>query len=90
MESREDWSYEQALSRLRTVVEQLERQSFGLEESLALFEEGMQLSRLCDGKLRDVEQRVRVLVERGDSEQMATSRGDLELEMEMSDEPDEF
>lgn len=74
-----DMSYEQSLARLKTVVDQLERGSLDLEESLRLFEEGMDLSRGCDDKLREVEERVQVLVERSQDSRPA-ERGDLELE----------
>ncbi|GMU57813.1 MAG: hypothetical protein AMXMBFR33_69590 [Candidatus Xenobia bacterium] len=59
-----DLSYEQAVARLKEVVEKLEQGSLDLEESLRLFEEGVSLSRLCDEKLRVVEARVQVLVEK--------------------------
>lgn len=81
-----EFTYEQALNRLRTVVEQLERGSLDLEKSLSLFEEGMSLSRLCDTKLQEVEARVRVLVDQSEREQVSAERGDLDLEMEAIDE----
>ncbi len=70
-------TYEEALTRLKTVVEQLERGSLGLEESLKLFEEGMHLSQVCDRKLTEVEARVRVLVGRNEA---PSPRKDLNLE----------
>lgn len=77
MSQPEQWNYEQALTRLKTVVEQLERGSLGLEESLTLFEEGMSLSRICDEKLTEVEARVRVLVGLGEN---PSTRNDLDME----------
>ena len=62
-----DLSYEQAVARLKEVVEKLEQGSLDLEESLRLFEEGIVLSRTCDEKLRVVEARVQVLVEKSNS-----------------------
>lgn len=62
-----DLSYEQAVARLKEVVEKLEQGSLDLEESLRLFEEGISLSRTCDEKLRVVEARVQVLVEKSNS-----------------------
>ncbi len=62
-----DLSYEQAVARLKEVVEKLEQGSLDLEESLRLFEEGIVLSRTCDEKLRGVEARVQVLVEKSNS-----------------------
>lgn len=59
-----DLSYEQAVARLKELVEKLEQGSLDLEESLRLFEEGISLSRTCDEKLRVVEARVKVLTEK--------------------------
>lgn len=57
-------SYEQALDQLRIIVQQLEAGQQGLEQSLELFEQGIELTRFCDDKLKSVEERVRVLVAR--------------------------
>ena len=48
---REKLSFEAALSRLERIVRQLESGEAKLEESIALYEEGMQLKSLCEGKL---------------------------------------
>jgi len=57
-----DLTFEQAFRQLGEVVEQLEGGELPLEQSLALFERGMALARLCEGKLDDAEQRVQQLV----------------------------
>ena len=57
-----DLTFEQAFQQLGEVVEQLEGGELPLEQSLALFERGMALARLCEGKLDDAEQRVQQLV----------------------------
>ncbi|MEW6278042.1 MAG: exodeoxyribonuclease VII small subunit [Candidatus Eremiobacterota bacterium] len=62
--SESDLSYEQAVARLKEVVDRLEQGNLDLEESLRLFEEGVSLSRLCEDRLRVVEARVQVLVEK--------------------------
>jgi exodeoxyribonuclease VII small subunit len=72
-------SYESNLARLRQVVEQLERGSLSLDESLRLFEEGMALSQLCDGQLAAVEERVKVLVSERGAQDLAT-RKEIDLE----------
>lgn len=72
--------YEANLSRLRHVVEQLEKGALSLEDSLKLFEEGMALSRLCDGQLAAVEERVKVLVSGQHPQELAT-RKEIELEI---------
>ncbi len=70
-------NYEENLARLQQVVERLERDALGLEESLTLFEEGMSLVQQCDEQLRRVEERVKVLV--SGSESLAT-RAELPVE----------
>ena len=58
-----DVTFEQALDRLESLVDQLERGELPLEASLQAFEEGMKLSRLCSRQLEEAEKRVRVLSE---------------------------
>lgn len=63
-------SYEQALDQLRRIVQQLESGQQGLEQSLQLFEQGIELTRFCDGKLQSVEDRVKILLSRNQSQDM--------------------
>lgn len=60
-------SFEQILARLEHVVERLESGELPLEESLAIFEEGIRLSRAGAKRLDDAERRVEELLEGGDS-----------------------
>lgn len=62
MENTKDLTFEQAFEQLGEVVQQLESGELPLEQSLALFERGMALARLCEGKLDDAEQKVQKLV----------------------------
>ncbi len=55
-------TFDQALKRLEEIVEQLESGQPGLEESLALFEEGVKISLLCQGELRKTDGQVNLLV----------------------------
>ena len=55
-------SFEASLHRLSEVVEKLESGELGLEESLALFEEGVGLARTAQRRLDDAEKRVEELV----------------------------
>jgi exodeoxyribonuclease VII small subunit len=55
-------SFEASLHRLTEVVEKLESGRLGLEESLALFEEGVGLSRAAQQRLDAAEKRVEELV----------------------------
>ncbi len=55
-------TFEAALRRLEEIVQRLEKGELPLEESLALYEEGIRLARLCHGKLEEAEGRIELLV----------------------------
>ncbi len=65
MENVKDLSFEEAFQQLGEVVQRLEGGELPLEQSLALFEQGMALARLCESKLDDAELRVQQLVGSG-------------------------
>lgn len=73
-----DLSFEEILARLSQVVEQLERGDLPLERSLAIFEEGVRLSRLGQRRLDDAETRVEELLEGEDGDGARTRRLDTE------------
>lgn len=52
---------ESALKRLDEVVSGMSRQGVSLEDSLALYEEGVALVKLCNSKLEGVERRINML-----------------------------
>lgn len=54
-------SFESALEKLQLTVKKLESGELSLEQSLAFFEEGVRLTRLCQEQLAAVEQRVELL-----------------------------
>ena len=54
--------FETALEELEQVVEQLESGDLSLEDSLAAFEKGVGLVKLCNQKLTEVEKKVELLV----------------------------
>jgi exodeoxyribonuclease VII small subunit len=64
-ESPEDLPFERALERLEAIVARLEQGDLALEEALAVFEEGVALSRRCAAQLDAAERRVEVLVREG-------------------------
>lgn len=51
-------SFEQAVSELQSVVEKLEAGKVALEDSLALYERGVELVKICNERLDVAEQRV--------------------------------
>lgn len=57
--------FEAALTELDTIVKKLEDGDIPLEQSLQLFERGVQLSRFCHTRLEEAEKRIEVLNDRG-------------------------
>ncbi len=55
-------TFERALARLQEIVGELEDPEKGLETSLALFEEGVALSRFCRSKIDEIQKRVEVVL----------------------------
>ena len=56
--------FEAALSELEGIVKKLEEGDLTLENSLALYERGVELSRFCHARLEDAEKRIEILNER--------------------------
>jgi exodeoxyribonuclease VII small subunit len=57
--------FEAAIAELETVVKRLEEGELSLEQSLALYERGVTLSKFCHARLEDAERRIELLNERG-------------------------
>lgn len=57
--------FEQAITELDEIVRTLEQGDLPLEQSLALFERGVRLSRFCHDRLEAAEQRIQVLTQNG-------------------------
>ena len=60
--------FEQCLARLEEVVRKLESANLPLDQAMKLFEEGMQLSRDCQGQLEQAEARVEILLKKAGAE----------------------
>ena len=58
--------FETALAELDALVKKLEEGELTLEQSLALYERGVQLSRFCHTRLEEAERRIEILTDRGD------------------------
>lgn len=54
-------SYEAALEDIERIVEQLESGELSLEDSLAIFEKGVGLTKYCYQKLDEVEKKIEIL-----------------------------
>jgi exodeoxyribonuclease VII small subunit len=61
-------SFEKALTDLEHIVGRLESADLTLDEALALFEEGIRLSRFCSEKLSEAEKKVALLVSDADGQ----------------------
>ncbi len=72
-------TFEKALQKLEDSVRKLEDGSVGLEEALKTFEEGIQWSRQCHGRLAEAEKKVEVLL-KTDKEELTQVAFDLEDE----------
>ena len=59
------WTLEAALDRLNEIVGRIEGESLELDESLALFEEGVRLLRFAEGVLESADERIRQLLDDG-------------------------
>jgi exodeoxyribonuclease VII small subunit len=64
--------FEEALEKLEEIVSQLESGDLALEESLAKYEEGVRLVRLCQKKLGEAKKKIEILVK--------TKNGKVKLE----------
>jgi exodeoxyribonuclease VII small subunit len=59
----ENLSFEESLNELDGIVQNLEQGELSLEDSMALFERGLALSKLSQEKLQTAEQKVKILLE---------------------------
>ncbi|MHA0855557.1 exodeoxyribonuclease VII small subunit [Paenibacillus sp. CMAA1364] len=55
--------FEQAMSQLEAIVDELEHGDVPLEKAIELFQKGMGLSQLCNQKLELVEQKIEMIVQ---------------------------
>ena len=58
--------FESSLAQLEAIVKELESGSLDLDKMLKLFEEGMTLTQLCRGHLKEVEDRISTIIKDGD------------------------
>ncbi|MCG7848601.1 MAG: exodeoxyribonuclease VII small subunit [ANME-2 cluster archaeon] len=65
-----DINLEGALAELEDITRKIEEGDRSLDESLALFEQGIALTRLCSSKLETARQKIEKLVEDNKTEEM--------------------
>lgn len=72
-------SYEEAIKRLEEITNLLEQGDAALDESLQLFQEGMELAKFCELKLNSMEEEIKKF-------QLNSEDEPHELEIDFSDE----
>ncbi len=58
-------TFEARMERLQYIVAHMERGDIPLEESVALYKEGMQLSKACRGQLDKAKHEIQLMTEQG-------------------------
>jgi exodeoxyribonuclease VII small subunit len=61
MSTKKDLKFEEALSKLEHIVEQMEQGELSLEDSMKKYKEGNELATLCGAKLKEAEKQIKVL-----------------------------
>jgi exodeoxyribonuclease VII small subunit len=56
------------MSEIKSIIEKLEGGNLSLEESLNLFEKGVELITICHKKLGEIQKRVEILIEGANGE----------------------
>lgn len=56
-------SFEQAMEQLDDIVESLENGDLSLEDSIGMFQKGIELSNLCSKKLDEAERKITMLIQ---------------------------
>ncbi len=67
MAKKQQPAFEEALTRLEEIVRRMETGKLSLDETAALYEEGLALTKLCRGKLEQVRAKVMKLTGEGDA-----------------------
>lgn len=74
MSTEQKLSFEEAMEKLEVIVEKLEEGDVPLEEAINIYKQGMELSKLCHDKLKNVEsQLTQILTEDGSKENFVIS-----------------
>ena len=60
-DKKEKQSFEKAFERLKEIVLLIEKTDNKLEDMVDLVEEGMELSKLCELKLKNVQERINII-----------------------------
>lgn len=69
---KKELSFEDSLKKLEEITSKMGEQSLPLEESLKLFQEGMELSTICNKKLDEAEKKINVVLKNSDGNLIET------------------
>lgn len=58
----ENENFEELIEKLEAITNKLENDKLSLDESVALFEDGMKLSKKCNTKLEEAEKKITMLI----------------------------
>ena len=58
----ENENFEELIEKLEAITNKLENDKLSLDESVALFEEGMKLSKKCNTKLEEADKKITMLI----------------------------
>lgn len=62
MSKKNEINFEELMKNLEEITNKLEKEQLTLDESVKLFEQGMQISKECNSKLEDAEKRITILI----------------------------
>lgn len=68
---KKEFDFEKALAELEGIVDKMEKGNLSLESSLELFEKGIALTRSCQKALTDAEQKVQILLQENNKQELA-------------------
>lgn len=61
MAEKKELNFEEAINQLEQIIHSIETNEIDLEVALSQYKEGMGLVKFCQDKLRDIEQKVKIL-----------------------------
>ena len=70
MQKPENISFEQSINELESIVNDLEQGDLSLEDSMTLFERGLNLSQASQEKLSQAEQKIQILLNKDDGSEL--------------------
>lgn len=63
---KEEANFEETIKNLEQIANELEKDDLNLDESVAKFEQGMKLSKICNDILENAEKRISILIKKDD------------------------